>query len=208
MYVYRKGELQFALTSYLAGMKPKRRSIRLPGYDYASAGWYFVTIICHKRQHLFGEVCHGQMVLNEAGDLVEKWWNKIPEKFPDIELGDYQIMPNHFHAIVINVGADPCVGPSLPVTPDTVVSQQEIAGFSNQGEHAGSPLHRVIQWFKTMVTNEFIRNVKQLGWKPFEDKFWQRNYYEHIIRNEESYQKIAAYICNNPAQWQEDEYFR
>ena len=58
-----------------------------------------------------------------------------------------------------------------------------------------------------MVTNEIIRNAKQFGWKPFEDKIWQRNYYEHIIRNEESYQKIAAYILNNPAQWQEDEYF-
>ncbi len=59
-----------------------------------------------------------------------------------------------------------------------------------------------------MVTNEFIRNVKQLGWKPFEDKIWQRNYYEHIIRNEESYRKIAGYIRNNAANWQEDEYFR
>ena len=89
-------------------MKPNRRSIRLSGYDYASAGWYFVTMCCHERQHLFGEVRDGEVVLNEAGVLVEKWWNKIPEKFPEIELGEYQIMPNHFHAIVINVGADPC----------------------------------------------------------------------------------------------------
>ena len=173
-------------------MKPDRRSIRLPGYDYASAGWYFVSICCKDRAHLFGEICDGKMVLNEAGDLVEKWWNKIPDKFPDIELGEYQIMPNHFHAIVINVGADPCVGPSLPVAPDTPTNQQEISGFSKQGEHAGSPLHRVIQWFKTMVTNKFIRNIKQLGWKPFEDKIWQRNYYEHIIRN-----GVRA-NCNSP----------
>ena len=80
-------------------MKHRRRSIRLPGYDYASAGWYFVTICCKDRAHLFGEIRNGEMVLNEAGDLVEKWWNKIPEKFPDIELGDYQIMPNHFQQL-------------------------------------------------------------------------------------------------------------
>jgi REP element-mobilizing transposase RayT len=121
--------------SYLAGMKPgRRRSIRLPCYDYASAGWYFVTICCKDRAHLFGEIRNGEMVLNEVGDLVEKWWNKIPDKFPDIELGEYQIMPNHFHAIVINVGADPraClagrrVGPGLPVAPDTPTDQQEIS---------------------------------------------------------------------------------
>jgi hypothetical protein len=78
---------------------------------------------------------------------------------------------------------------------------------SNQGEHTGSPLHLVIQWFKTMVTNEFIRNVNHLGWEPFENKIWQRNYYEHIIRNEESHQKISAYIQNNPANWNDDEFF-
>ncbi len=76
---------------------------------------------------------------------------------------------------------------------------------SNQGEHTGSPLHLVIQWFKTMTTNEFIRNVKYHGWEPFENKIWQRNYYEHIIRNEELHNKIANYIRNNPASWQEDE---
>ena len=98
----------YGIRPYLADMKPNRRSIRLPGYDYASAGWYFVTICCHKRQNLFGEIRQGEMALNAAGEMVEEWWNKIPEKFPDIELGEFQIMPNHFHAIVINVGADPC----------------------------------------------------------------------------------------------------
>ena len=72
---------------YLQLMKPNRHSIRLPGYDYTSAGWYFVTICCHKRQNLFGEIQQGEMVLNAAGEMVEECWNKIPEKFPDIELG-------------------------------------------------------------------------------------------------------------------------
>ena len=165
------------------------------------------------------------MVLNGAGELVEKWWNKIPEKFPEIELGEYQIMPNHFHAIVINVGADPCVGPTFsdphtsladrwvgpenqtnPIA-DTNPGPFKINEFRNPGEHTGSPLHRVIQWFKTMVTNEYIRNVKYNGWKPFDDKIWQRNYFEHIIRNERAFQKISNYIRDNPANWNDDEFF-
>ena len=156
--------------------------------------------------------------------MVKKWWNKTPEKFPDIELGEYQIMPNHFHAIVINVGADPCVGPEnhtipakgkenkYPVSNSIMVTDpragtEEKSEPSNQGEHMGSPLHRVIQWFKTMVTNEYIRNVKYNGWKPFDDKIWQRNYYEHIIRNERAFQKISKYIRDNPANWNDDEFF-
>jgi hypothetical protein len=69
------------------------------------------------------------------------------------------------------------------------------------GEHTGSPLHRVIQWFKTMTTNEYIRGVKQNGWPSFPGKLWQRNYYEHIIRNENEMARIREYITNNPAQW-------
>ena len=135
------------------------------------------------------------MVLNAAGEMVEECWNKIPEKFPDIELGEFQIMPNHFHAIVINVGADPCVGP------------EKTEKLSGKGKPMGLPLHVVIQWFKTMTTNDYINRVKSLAWEPFMDKIWQRNYYEHIIRNDESYRRIANYIVHNPQNWQEDEYF-
>jgi len=71
----------------------------------------------------------------------------------------------------------------------------------------GSPLHGIVQWFKTMSTNEYIRGVKTLGWKPFNGKLLQRNYYEHIIRNEKSYQTIADYIVNNPAKWEDDKFY-
>lgn len=83
---------------------PQRRSIRLKGYDYAQAGAYFITICCQDRACMFGEVENGEMVLNDAGIMIDKWWQKIPEKFPDIKLDVYQTMPNHFHAIVINTG--------------------------------------------------------------------------------------------------------
>ncbi|MEZ4803828.1 MAG: transposase, partial [Gelidibacter sp.] len=90
-----------------------RRSIRLKGYDYSQRGAYFITICLQDRACLFGRVADGQMELNDAGKMIEKWWQKIPEKFPDIELGEYTVMPNHFHAVVLNrgVGADPRVRP-------------------------------------------------------------------------------------------------
>ena len=72
------------------------------------------------------------------------------------------------------------------------------------GEHPGSPLHRVIQWFKTMTTNEYIRGVKQYGWAPFPGRLWQRNYYDHIVLNENEMSRIREYISNNPAQWATD----
>ena len=128
-----------------------------------------------------------EMVLTDAGRLVEKWWLKLPDKFPNIELDYYVVMPNHFHGIISIVGADPCV------CPDNLT-----------GEHAGSPLHSIMQWFKTMSTNEYIRGVKQLGWMPFNKKFWQRSYYEHIIRNEKELNRIREYIQNNPLKWELD----
>ncbi len=111
------------------------------------------------------------------------------------------VMPNHFHCIIENVGADlrVCpdaenVGADLRVCPNT----------ENLGEHVGSPLHTVVQWFKTMTTNEYIGGVKNLGWQPFDGKVWQRNYWENIIRNEEAYNNISNYIKNNPAKWDND----
>jgi REP element-mobilizing transposase RayT len=75
------------------------------------------------------------------------------------------------------------------------------------GEHTGSPLRIVVQWFKTMTTNEYIRGVKTLGWQSFDNKLWQRNYYEHVIRNPDSHERIASYIVNNPANWSIDQFY-
>ncbi len=88
-----------------------RRSIRLKGYDYSQAGAYYVTICVKDKMCLLGKVVDDLMVLNDAGTMIDKWWQKIPDKFPGIELDEYQIMPNHLHGIVVNVGADPCVRP-------------------------------------------------------------------------------------------------
>jgi putative transposase len=192
-----------------------RKSIRLKGYDYSQAGLYFITIAVQDRLCLFGKITESpvgadlcvcpelcvcpyqpEMILNDAGKMIAQWYLELPNKFPDIELGEYIVMPNHFHAIIINNGMRYL----------RVCSKQ--TGEHIEGEHTGSPLHTVVQWFKTMTTNEYIRGVKQLNWQRFNGKLWQRNYYEHIIRNEESHNTIANYIINNPAKWQEDKLYQ
>jgi REP element-mobilizing transposase RayT len=194
-----------------------RHSIRLKGYDYSRAGMYFVTICCQNRTCLFGQIENGEMVLNDAGKMIEKWVSELSHKFSDIVLDMYVIMPNHIHAIIINNGNDnnndDAVGADLRVCPYIMGecgNSGEHGNLSGEhgdlsGEHIGSPLHRVVQWFKTMTTNEYIRGVKTLDWQPFNQKLWQRGYWEHIIRNDKSYQHIANYIINNPVNWENDE---
>ncbi|PIP37481.1 MAG: hypothetical protein CO107_06885 [Deltaproteobacteria bacterium CG_4_9_14_3_um_filter_51_14] len=163
-------------------MNKHRRSVRLQGYDYSRAGAYFVTVCAHNRACLFGDIVDGEMQLNDAVRMVEQWWAELNNKFPHIETDEYVIMPNHFHGIIILVGAD------LRVRP-------------HSGAHAGAPLPTIIQWFKTMTTNAYIHGVKTNGGAPFPGKLWQRNYYEHIIRNDDELNRIREYIVNNPAKW-------
>lgn len=190
-----------------------RKSIRLKGYDYSQEGLYFITICVQHRQCLFGHIADGEMVLNDAGTMATKWYWELENKFPDIVCREMVVMPNHFHCIIHNVGADlrvcpqPCVCPQPMETAlgESVSGENAIFGKrAILGEHVGSPLHRVVQWYKTMTTNEYIRGVKTLGWQSFPGKLWQRNYWEHIIRNEEAYQRIAEYILRNPEQWNND----
>jgi REP element-mobilizing transposase RayT len=158
-----------------------RKSIRLQKYDYRTAGCYFITICLQNRECLFGEIADGYMLRNPCGEMIVKWVGETKNKFNDINIISYVVMPNHFHAIIANA-----------------------AVTNYQGEHAGLPLHHVVQWFKTMTTNEYIRGVKMLGWKPFNKRLWQRNYYEHIIRDDDDFNYIAEYIMNNPQKWKED----
>ncbi|MBW1864446.1 MAG: hypothetical protein JRI64_02135 [Deltaproteobacteria bacterium] len=188
------------------GRRPKRRSIRLPGYDYSRSGAYFVSICTKGRKCLFGNIVNREMVLNDAGRMMDKWYAELENKFQDIRCDKHIIMPNHFHAIIKNVGAEP-VGADLCVCPndyrggpttEKTIPEKRVRGEHAAGEHTGSPLPRVIQWFKTMTSNEYIRGVKQHGWAPFPGKLWQRNYYEHIIRNENEMTRIRGYIMTNP----------
>ncbi|GAB6110558.1 transposase [Desulfomicrobium salsuginis] len=190
----------------------RRRSIRLPNYDYSRPGAYFVTICVQGRSCLFGDVVGGEMRLNDAGVMLNRWYNELMRKFDDIACDAWGCMPNHVHFIVMNtgpVGADLRVRPALNTRPDMdgyVVSQKmgEHVGSPKTGEHVVSPLRRVVQWFKTMSSNEYIRGVKQHGWPRFFGRLWQRNYWEHIVRDEPELNRIREYIASNPVRWEMD----
>lgn len=180
----------------------KRRSIRLKGYDYGQNGLYFITICIQNRECLLGDIVNGKLQTNDAGKMIDKWYFELENKFPNIKCHNHIVMPNHFHCIVEIVGAVGVVGANTQVWPNSQNDRTSSMDKSlMMGEHIGSPLHAVIQWFKTMTTNEYIRNVKSNDWKRFDGKLWQPNYWEHIIRNEKSYQNISEYIINNPTKW-------
>ncbi len=147
---------------------------------------------------MFGKIINDKIVLNEAGSRDKVWFYELENKFRNIQCGKFVCMPNHVHFIIIispSVGADLCVCPS-----DTKEC------VDKKSKHSGSSLPKIIQWFKTMTTNEYICNVKINQWPPFQKKLWQRNYYEHVIRNEKAMNEICEYIKNNPMKWEHDDY--
>lgn len=159
-----------------------RRSIRLKGYDYSQEGAYFITICTHDRECLFGEIVNGEMRLNPFGEIVRDEWLKTPTIRPNIELAEWVIMPNHIHGIVI-----------------ITVRRGELQ-FAPTGkfQSPSQTIGAIVRGFKGAATKR-INNIR-MNSVPV----WQRNYWEHIIRNEESYHRIAEYIVNNPLNWQND----
>ncbi|MEM7111085.1 MAG: transposase [Chloroflexota bacterium] len=174
--------------------KYHRRSIRLKGYDYSQAGAYFVTIC----------VQNGQMLLepDAVREMILVWWHKLAEKFPNVELDEFVIMPNHVHFIVVilDVASGQTRGSAPTEGNDAVGTHPHVR--PNPANHP--TLGNIVQWFKTMTTNAYIRGVKSDGWEPFPKRLWQRNYYEHIIRTERALNAIRQYIDDNPAKWHED----
>ncbi|MEK6576179.1 MAG: transposase [Nitrospirota bacterium] len=177
-----------------------RRSIRFKDYDYSQAGVYFITICVLNRACFFGEIVDGNMKLSDAGEMIQTVWNEIPKHYKHIEIDIFQIMPNHFHGIVFIVGAGPCACPNQNITHNININGQP-QGVAPTVLSLPDVVHR----FKTMTTKRYINGVKKNNWTPFNGKLWQRNYYDHVIRNEEELQRIREYIINNPLQWAEDE---
>jgi REP element-mobilizing transposase RayT len=187
-----------------------RRSIRLKGYNYAQAGLYFVTICTKNRACLFGEIQNKKMNLNDSGKMVDNEWLKIQRRFQNIQLHEYIVMPNHFHAILEIVGATLVVAQNDEVASDKNIDnrkgQQGIAptgGITKTGGNTPT-LGDIIGAFESITTVEYIRGVKNNNWESFNGKLWQRNYWEHIIRNDKSYNRISEYIINNPQNWDND----
>lgn len=171
---------------------------RLRGYDYAQPGAYFVTICTQHRECLFGDVIEGEMVLNDAGRMVQITWEQIPQWFPTIELDASIVMPNHFHAIVVIVGA-PLVG--APLVDARPVGAHPVDAQDRAGTRPAPTLGAVIGAFKSITTNSYIRGVHEQGWPSFDRRAWQRNYYEYIIHNETALAHIRDYIETNPLRW-------
>lgn len=165
----------------------KRQSIRLKGYDYTQEGLYFITICIQNRECLFGNIINGRMELNPLGIIVNTYWVEIPNHYPQVELHEHIVMPNHLHGIIEIVGT--CHGMSL------------------QHPHERR-FAKPISGSVSTIINQYKSSVKRWCNKNNYEYFrWQSRFYDHIIRNEQSYQTISNYIVNNPAKWQDDTFF-
>ena len=191
----------------MSNIRFNRQSIRLRNYDYTQSGFYFITICAQNRYHYFGEIVGATLRgrPNNPHTMIEPWLFEMEHKFHAVKIGPHVIMPNHIHFIIEKTG-DGLVGDHIgsPLQNAVDCAEKHISGDHSSGNHAGSPLRNIVGWFKTMTTNEYIRNVKLGLYEPFEKRLWQRNYYEHIIRDKREYYKIVEYIQNNPARWEQD----
>ena len=164
--------------------KHHRRSIRLNEYDYSQAGAYFVTMVTWRRDCLFGEVINGMMVLNDFGRVADECWRAIPEHFPCVELGAHQVMPNHVHGVIAIIEGR-----------GAIYRAPTVEQF---GKPTVGSLPTIIRTYKAAVTRQIGRQLNATG-------IWQRNYYEHILRNEHEMDQIWRYIEGNPTLWQDDD---
>jgi REP element-mobilizing transposase RayT len=170
--------------------------------------------------------------LNDAGKMVERWYFEMQNKYPNIRCHEMVVMPNHFHCIIeISDGnapetnasnfpvTDAHVGAPLRGRPNATTIPISIANsesptipeftpkpYGTNNQKYNATIGNMMDWFKTMTTNEYIRGVKNHGWQRFNGKLWQRNYWEHIIRDDAGLDRIANYIVSNPENWQKDQF--
>ena len=186
-----------------------RRSIRLKGYDYSLPGLYFITLCTQNRLHLFGEIKNGEMILNEAGKIAKEEWEKTAEIRKNISLGAFIIMPNHFHAIIsINYQIKNATEES-PFAPTEFKSPSNTIGAIIRGYKAATTKKIKELFYKgDIATGDSATGESLFAPIPLKGSIWQRNYYEHIIRNEKAYNNITQYIINNPKNWGKDKFKR
>ena len=200
---------------YFNPQKYHRRSIRLQGYDYSQEGLYFITICCKDRSHLFGEIVGGEMILNSYGEIVQKEWLNTSKIRDNVVLHEFVVMPNHFHSIIEikfqkgNNQIGKFQSPSQTV--GDIIRGYKIAaikkikdnilGTGEKINDSKSESKGELRFAPTAPTAP-TEKIKELDFK-----IWQRNYYEHIIRNEQAYERISDYIRNNPKRWNDDKFY-
>jgi REP element-mobilizing transposase RayT len=176
----------------------QRRTIRVRDYDYTQAGAYFITICTRNRECLWGKVVNGMVQLSETGRLVESVWLQTATVRPDIELDAYVVMPNHFHSIFFIHES-----PGVPGATRRVAPTKNHSAVAGKTHRPTGPKPRsvgaVMAQFKSLVTKR-INDTRQYRGIPV----WQRNYYEHVIRDEESLNRIREYIATNAQRWDSD----
>jgi len=183
--------------------KYHRRSTRLRGYDYAQPGAYFFTICTRERKCLFGEIVDGEMVLNERGEIVAACWHDLPNHYPHVRLDAFVIMPNHVHGIIVLLDDDTIAGADLDVVGAGVGARHASplpfdVTPTPRGPKRGS-VGAIVGSFKSAVT----RRINMMRGTPGMT-IWQRNYYEHIIRDKDDLYDIRRYIAENPLKWDLD----
>jgi putative transposase len=159
----------------------RRRSLRLAGYDYSSMGAYFLTICVKNRTALFGKIINGKMVNNENANLVISNWTKLPAHYPHIVLDSFIVMPNHVHGIIM------------------IISENKQVVWAGLKSAPTKPLSEFVRAFKTFSSRAINLRLGTSG-----QSIWQRSYYEHVIRNEASLNRIREYIVTNPLRWHLD----
>ena len=156
---------------------PRRKSIRLPEYDYSRQGAYFVTLCSFKKEHVFGEVADGVVHLNDAGRMVVEVWANLPSRFPEVAVDSLVIMPNHVHAILAI---------AAPVAPEGQDRRRML-------------LSKAVGYVKMNASKRVNAMLRRIGCPV-----WQRNYYERIIRDQGELEVVREYIATNPARWADD----
>ena len=174
-----------------------RRSIRLNAYDYRQLGAYFITIVTQNRRCLFGDVVDGKMRLNDAGHMVLAVWEGLSSNYPGVETDHFVAMPNHVHGVIVLVGVGPGTSADSGGQPQGVPKTGSSAAIVTRP----LSLSDVINRFKTLTTHRYALGVNGFGWTRFNHRLWQRNYFEHVIRSEDSLQRIRQYILDNPMRW-------
>jgi len=177
-----------------------RKPIRLKDYDYSRTGAYFITICSYNRECILGNVKAGEMILNQFGNIVLECWNSLAGRYTNIETDKFVVMPNHIHGIIMITDSENTYKEAIRKLQRPVVAIHELPLQSNKiVERRKMLIPKVVGYFKMNAAKKIniVRNTT-------DTPFWQRNYYEHIIRNENKLNKIREYIQNNSLKWHLD----